>query len=253
MRTEGAASAGVAPAAVSLEAVSYTYPDGHAALLEVSLAVQEGACYGLLGANGAGKSTLLLQLNGLLRGSGAVRIGGMLVEPANFPEIRRRVGLVFQDPDDQLFMASVSEDVAFGPRCTGLSEREVETRVQDALLQVGMSHAAGRPPHHLSVGEKKRVALAGVLAGGCRVLVLDEPTAGLDPRGRRELADLLGKMDQTRLLSTHDLEFAATMCDRVAVLSGGKLAAEGPARELLSNADLMEASGLEVPASLRRM
>jgi cobalt transport protein ATP-binding subunit len=241
----------MALASVSLENVSFAYPDGQAALREVSLSILPGETLGLLGPNGAGKSTLLLHLNGLLRGSGHVRIGGLLLADRTLPEVRSKVGLVFQNPDDQLFMATVYEDVAFGPRNAGRPREEVRRRVEAALQVVGMADSAQRPPHHLSLGQKKRVALATVLAMDCEVLVLDEPTSGLDPRGRRELGRFLAGLEQTQVVATHDLEFAVELCDRVAVLDGGRIVAEGKPQDLLADADLMERTGLEVPHSLR--
>jgi cobalt/nickel transport system ATP-binding protein len=236
---------------VSIEDLAYTYPEGQEALRGVTLLVPAGQTVALLGPNGAGKSTLMLHVNGLLRGSGTVRIGDLPLNDRTLPEIRRRVGLVFQNPDDQLFMSTVYEDVAFGPRNQGLAAAEAGRRVEAALEVVGMRGCEERPPHHLSLGQKKRVALATVLAMECEVLVLDEPTSGLDPRGRRELAAFLSGLRQTRLVATHDLEFAAELCDRVAVLYEGAIIAEGPPRDVLADADLMERTGLEVPHSLR--
>ncbi|MFN3653668.1 MAG: energy-coupling factor ABC transporter ATP-binding protein [Armatimonadota bacterium] len=241
----------MAVAPVRMEQLSFTYPDGLVALRGITLEVPAGQTLGLLGPNGAGKSTLLLQVNGLLRGSGRISIGDLTLTERTLPEVRSRVGLVFQNPDDQLFMPTVREDVAFGPRNQGLSPEQVRRRVEEALQVVEMSHCAERPPHHLSLGQKKRVALATVLAMDCEVLVLDEPTSGLDPRGRRELAAFLASLPQTKLIATHDLEFAAELFDRVAVLYEGELAAEGTPREILSDAELMERTGLEVPHSLR--
>jgi cobalt/nickel transport system ATP-binding protein len=241
----------MAVAGVFLQGLTYAYPDGQEALRGVDLEVPAGQILGLLGPNGAGKSTLLLHTNGLLRGGGTVRIGSRTLEDRTLAAIRRDVGLVFQNPDDQLFMPTVAEDVAFGPRNQGLSETETAVRVEQALRIVGMAECAGRPPHHLSLGQKKRVALATVLAMECAVLVLDEPTSGLDPRGRRELCAFLAGLEQTRIVATHDLEFAAEICDRVAVLYEGRIAAVGPPREVLADAALMERTGLEVPHSLR--
>lgn len=235
------------PLPISLDRLSYAYPDGNVALREVSLEVATGETFGLLGPNGAGKSTLLLHLNGVLRGSGNIRIGDLLLEDRTLPEIRRRVGLLFQNPDDQLFMPTVYEDVAFGPRNQRLPEAEVRCRVDGALAIVGMLASAGRPPHHLSLGQKKRVALATVLSMECEVLALDEPTSGLDPRGRRELARYLAGLPQTRILATHDLEFARRVCDRVALLAEGRLVATGPPEELLADTELVERCGLEAP------
>lgn len=236
---------------VSIENLQFAYPDGQVALRGVSLEVGAGEMVGVLGPNGAGKSSLLLHLNGLLRGTGSIRIGDLPVTERTLPQVRSRVGLLFQNPDDQLFMPTVFDDVAFGPRSAGLAEAEVRRRVEEALRVVHMEAFAARPPHHLSIGQKKRVGLATVLSMDCAVLVLDEPTSGLDPRGRRELAQFLGGLEQTRILATHDLEFAAELCDRVAVLCDGEIVALGPPREILADAGLMERTGLEVPHSLR--
>lgn len=236
---------------VSLSQLSFHYPDGQVALRDVSLEVAAGECLGILGANGAGKSSLLLQINGTLRGSGRVVVGGVELSERSLPEIRSRVGLVFQDPDDQLFMPTVYEDVAFGPRNQGLGAAEVAARVAEALEVVQMRGCEERAPHHLSLGQKKRVAVAGVLAMRCEVLVLDEPTSGLDPRGRRELARFLSALPQARIVATHDLELAVELCDRVAVLNEGRLVALGEPRHVLTDEALMEQTGLEVPHSLR--
>jgi len=241
----------MAVAAVTLDRVSFAYPDGQEALREISLEVAAGETLGLLGPNGAGKSTLLLQVNGLLRGTGTVRVGGLPLNDRTLDQVRAQVGFLFQNPDDQLFMPTVWEDVAFGPRNAGLPASGVRERVERALEVVQMREAAGRPPHHLSLGQKKRVALATVLATDCAVLVLDEPTSGLDPRGRRELAEYLTSLEQTKLVATHDLEFAVELCDRVAVLEAGRIAAVGDPRVVLADAELMERTGLEVPHSLR--
>lgn len=236
---------------VSIRGVSFKYPDGQPALTEVSLEITGGDSVGVLGCNGAGKSTLLQHFNGLLRGTGEVFIGELLLGEKTLNDIRARVGLVFQDPDDQLFMPTVFDDVAYGPRCRGLPETEVRRRVERSLAVVGLAAEASRPPHHLSLGQKKRAALATVLSLDCEVLVLDEPTSGLDPRGRRELLAYLRKVPCTRIVATHDLEFALELCTRAVVLDGGRVAAEGPIRELLADHTLMERTGLEVPHSLR--
>ncbi len=241
----------VAVAGILLERVSFSYPDGQPALHAVSLEVRPGETLGLLGPNGAGKSTLLLQINGLLRGTGTIRVGDLPLNDRTLPEIRRRVGFLFQDPDDQLFMPTVYEDVAFGPRSQGLPAEAVRQRVEQALQIVQMTACAQRPPHHLSLGQKKRVALATVLALQCEALVLDEPTSGLDPRGRRELGRFLSGLEQTQVIATHDLEFAVELCDRVAVLDGGRIQAVGAPGEVLADPELMDRAGLEVPHSLR--
>jgi cobalt/nickel transport system ATP-binding protein len=207
---------------------------------------------GLLGPNGAGKSTLLLHLNGCLPSQDAVFVRGIALRPQTVREVRRRVGLVFQNPDDQLFMPRVCDDVAFGALNEGCSPEVARERVTRALAAVGMGGYEERSPHHLSIGEKKRIALATVLVMECDLLALDEPTAGLDPRARRELIRLLADLQRTQVIATHDLELALELCHRVLVLSRGAVVAEGRPRDLLADADLMEANGLEVPHSLRR-
>jgi len=243
-------------AAIEILSLSFRYPDGTRALSEVSFRVAEGECVGLLGPNGSGKSTLLHHLNGILperlqAEARAVLIEGRAVTPQNVSAIRRRAGLLFQDPDDQLFCSTVSEDVAFGPEQLGLPAGEVETRVRGALEQVGLSDLAGRPPHHLSTGEKRRACLAGVLACSPGILVLDEPTSGLDPRGRRELIALLRDIPATKLIATHDLELVVELCPRSVILDRGRVVADGPTRTLLNDEALMLAHGLERPHVLQ--
>jgi energy-coupling factor transporter ATP-binding protein EcfA2 len=238
---------------IEVEHLSFAYPDGRVALHDVSFQVAAGETVGLIGPNGAGKSTLLLHLNGLLgvpAVSGRVVIGGRVVGRDNLPEIRRRVGLLFQDPDDQLFSASVGEDVAFGPQQLALEQEQVAARVAQSLAAVELAGFEGRVPHHLSLGEKKRVCLAGVLACEPEVLVFDEPTANFDPRGRREFIRLCRRLAATKLIASHDLEMIVSLCDRVLVLDEGRLAAQGPTREVLGNEGLMLAHGLEKPHSL---
>ncbi|MFE1781804.1 energy-coupling factor ABC transporter ATP-binding protein [Streptomyces sp. NPDC059506] len=228
--------------------LAYAYPDGHQALFGVDLTVGAGERVALLGPNGAGKTTLVLHLNGILTGGlGGVRVGGLPVEKKNLAEIRRRVGIVFQDPDDQLFMPTVREDVAFGPAASGLRGPELEARVRRALEQVGMEEFADRPPHHLSFGQRRRVAVATVLAMEPQILVLDEPSSNLDPASRRELADILRSLDVTVLMVTHDLPYALELCPRSVVLSGGVIAADGPTRDLLCDEELMRRHRLELP------
>jgi cobalt/nickel transport system ATP-binding protein len=233
--------------AVSFAAVGYVYPDGQRALDEVTFSVEAGERVGLLGPNGAGKTTLLLHLNGVLRGSGEVLVGGLRVEEPNLREVRRRVGLVFQDPDDQLFMPTVAEDVAFGPANLGVAGSDLERAVVGALEAVGMSRFADRPPHHLSFGQRRRVAVATVLAMKPEILVLDEPTSNLDPASRRELADILRSLDITLLMSTHDLPYALELCPRAVVLNEGQVSASGATRDLLMNEELMMRNRLELP------
>jgi len=223
----------------------FTYPDGQAALRGVDLFVAPGEKVALVGPNGAGKSTLILHLNGILRGQGEVRVCSLPMEDANLGRIRASVGVVFQDPDDQLFSPSVAEDVAFGPLYMGLPADEVERRVRSALAAVGMPEAGGRVSHHLSGGEKKRVAMASVLSMEPEILVLDEPTAGLDPRGRRGLIRLLAALPQTMLVSTHDLRMVGELFARTVVLDQGKVVVDGPTVELMADAELLAAHGLE--------
>ncbi len=202
----------------------------------------------LLGPNGAGKTTLVLHLNGILEpGHGSVEICGRRVGKRSLAEVRRKVGLVFQDPDDQLFMPTVADDVAFGPSNMGLRGSELTDRVQHALEQVGMADFANRPPHHLSYGQRRRVAVATVLAMRPEILVLDEPSSNLDPASRRELADILLRLDITVLMVTHDLPYALELCPRSVVLSGGTIVADGLTRDVLSDHELMRAHRLELP------
>jgi cobalt/nickel transport system ATP-binding protein len=228
--------------------LAYAYPDGHQALYGVDLHVHRGERVALLGPNGAGKTTLVLHLNGiLLPGSGSVTVSGLPVTRENLLEVRRRVGVVFQDPDDQLFMPSVRQDVEFGPANLGLRGAELEARVAHALDQVGMLEYIDRPPHHLSFGQRRRVAVATVLAMEPEVLVLDEPSSNLDPASRRELADILRRLDVTVLMVTHDLPYALELCPRSVILSDGVVVADGPTRDILSDTELMRAHRLELP------
>ena len=235
-------------AALHVHALSYHYPDGHQALAGIDLAIEPGERVALLGPNGAGKTTLVLQLNGVLTATGgSVTVAGLPVERANLREIRRRVGVVFQDPDDQLFMPTVREDVAFGPANFGLGGDALSSRVDEALAAVGMSEHAHRSPLHLSGGQRRRVALATVLACDPEILVLDEPSANLEPVARRELAELLLGLDRTMLMVTHDLPYAAQLCPRSVLIDGGRVVADGPTAELLADADLLAAHRLELP------
>ena len=228
--------------------LAYAYPDGHQALYGVDLHVHRGERVALLGPNGAGKTTLVLHLNGiLLPGSGSVTVSGLPVTRENLLEVRRRVGVVFQDPDDQLFMPSVRQDVEFGPANLGLRGAELEARVTHALHQVGMLEYIDRPPHHLSFGQRRRVAVATVLAMEPEVLVLDEPSSNLDPASRRELADILRRLDVTVLMVTHDQPYALELCPRSVILSDGVVVADGPTRDILSDTELMKAHRLELP------
>jgi cobalt/nickel transport system ATP-binding protein len=242
------APAAVPPPSLEVRGLAYAYPDGHQALFGVDLTVPRGERVALLGPNGAGKTTLVLHLNGVLAaGAGTVTVAGLPVGRQHMAEIRQRVGIVFQDPDDQLFMPTVREDVAFGPATAGLRGAELEARVTRALEQVGMAGFAGRPPHHLSFGQRRRVAVATVLAMRPEILVLDEPSSNLDPASRRELADILRGLDVTVLMVTHDLPYALELCPRSVVLSDGVLVADGPTQDLLCDEDLMRRHRLELP------
>jgi cobalt/nickel transport system ATP-binding protein len=230
-----------------VEDLRFNYPDGRAALRGVSLRVEPGEKVALVGPNGAGKSTLLLQLNGILSGQGRVEIAGLSVTKANLGRIRAQVGLVFQNPDDQLFSPTVFDDVAFGPLHMGLPEAEIRSRVARALEQVGMAGYAERLSYHLSAGEKKRVAVATVLAMDPQILLLDEPSAGLDPRARRGLINLLRDLPLTMLVSTHDLSMVGELFPRMAIMDEGQVVADGSTGALFDETELLEAHGLERP------
>jgi len=241
--------------AVELKDLSFAYPDGRVALRDVILKINEAETVGLIGPNGAGKSTLLLHLNGILpevhAGQPAVFINGVPVAKSNLLGVRRDVGLLFQDPDDQIFSPTVYEDVAFGPRQFGLPEKEVNDLVREALIKVGLQGFEQRSPHHLSSGEKQRVCLAGILVCQPRILALDEPTRGLDPRGKRQLVSLLQSIRATKIIATHDLELVVRLCQRAVVLDEGKVVGDGPAEALLADEEFMEAHGLEKPHILK--
>ena len=247
------------PASLRVQGVRYAYPDGHVALHGVDLTIARGERVALLGPNGAGKTTLVLHLNGILHSGGfnrdgeaggTVEVGGLLVDPADrsrLAEIRRRVGIVFQDPDDQLFMPTVAEDVAFGPSNLGLRGAPLRARVDEALAAVGMSEHRDRAPHHLSFGQRRRVAVATVLAMHPEILVLDEPSSNLDPASRRELAEILLGLDVTVLMVTHDLPYALQLCPRSVILDQGRVVADGDTSRMLADADLLARHRLELP------
>ena len=232
---------------LSVENLHFHYPDGHIALQGISLKLCEGDKVALVGPNGAGKSTLMLHLNGILSGEGDMSVGGLRIEPDNLPVIRAMVGLVFQSPDDQLFSPTVFEDVAFGPLNMGLPEDEVRARVDEALEMVRMCDYRDRLSHHLSVGEKKRIAIATVLSMRPQILVLDEPSAGLDPRARRGLINLLREMPITMLVSSHDLRMVNELFPRMIIMDEGRIVADGLTSELMEDEALLEAHGLEKP------
>ncbi|MEH1124925.1 energy-coupling factor ABC transporter ATP-binding protein [Micromonospora sp. CPCC 206061] len=236
---------------LDLRGVHYSYPDGSAALHGVDLRVAAGERVALLGPNGAGKTTLVLHLNGILHGgAGEVAVGGLAVDPADrarLMEIRRRVGIVFQDPDDQLFMPTVAEDVAFGPANLGMRGDELQQRVDEALAAVKMSEHRGQTPHHLSFGQRRRVAVATVLAMRPEILVLDEPSSNLDPAARRELSEILRDLPVTLLMVTHDLPYALELCTRAVILDAGRIVADGDTVDLLADTDLLRRHRLELP------
>lgn len=233
--------------AIEIKNLCYIYPDGTEALRNIDLSIENGESVALVGPNGAGKSTLILHLNGLLRGEGEVRVFGLPINDENVREIRRRVGVVFQDPDDQLFSPTVFDDVAFGPLNMGLPREEVERRVRKALEAVGMAGFEKRAAFHLSFGQKKRVAIATVLSMEPDVLVLDEPWGNLDPRGRRGLLNVLQSLPVTRLIVTHDLFYTMELCDRVVMMDGGRIIADAPLAQILADEGILKEHGLELP------
>ena len=232
---------------IEIQNLNYTYPDGTMALCDVSLIIAPGEKVALVGPNGAGKSTLLLHLNGILTGQGSVQVCGLQVIKENLGRVRSCVGVVFQSPEDQLFSPTVVDDVAFGPLYQGLPHEEVMQRVDGALEAVHMLSYKPRVSHHLSMGEKKRIAIATVLSMHPEVLVLDEPTGGLDPRSRRSLIHLLQELPLTMLVSTHDMQLVRDLFPRMIILDEGRVVADGPTQTLLNNALLLEAHGLERP------
>lgn len=230
----------------------FSYPDGYEAIKSMSFTIHHGEAVGIIGANGAGKSTLLHLLLGILfPNGGEVLVGDVRVTRRTLPMIRQRLGLVFQDPDDQLFMTTVYDDVAFGPRNYKLSEGEVESRVNKALEMVGIPHLRDRSPMKLSGGEKRSAAIAAVLAMQPDVLIMDEPTAALDPKSRRRLIELLKGFEHTKIITSHDLDMVLETCNRIIVVKEGEIAADGATEEILANAQLLDSCGLEEPLSLQ--
>lgn len=235
------------------EQVHYRYPNGHEALRGVSFEITHGEKAALVGVNGAGKSTLLLHTNGLLLpASGRVVLGGMTLTRKTLPLVRQSVGLVFQDPDNQLFMPTVEEDVAFGPANMGLTPGEIEQRIAEALEAVGAAHLRKASPNQLSGGQKKSVSIATVLAMQPSVLVMDEPTSNLDPRARRQTIDLIRRFSHTTLIATHDMELVLDLCTRMLVMKDGRIVADGATESLFNDLDLLEECGLEQPCRMRR-
>ncbi len=236
------------PPAIEVQDLNHRYPDGTHALRNIDMRISQGERIALLGPNGAGKSTLIRHLNGItLAQQGDVTIAGILISKQTVSAVRERVGVVFQDPDDMLFMTNLGDDIAFGPRNMGLPEAEVARRVTLALAEVGLADQASRPGLHLSIGQKKRAALATVLAMAPQVLVLDEPTANLDPRSRRAMMTRLSGLAVTLIVATHDMDLAWTLCQRAVLLDKGRIVADGPAGTLMADRALMHRHGLEVP------
>jgi cobalt/nickel transport system ATP-binding protein len=238
--------------AVRITRLSYTYPDGTKALEGIDLDVPCGERVAIVGPSGAGKSTLLLHLNGVLTGNGTVRIMGLNLEQSNLRQIRRQVGLLFQDPNDQLFCPTVFEDIAFGPLNLSVPENVIPRRVEKALSDSGLDYSfRSRSSHHLSLGERRRVSLAAVLAMEPAILGMDEPTSNLDPRNRRHLIEVISGLQATLIIATHDLELVLDVCSRTVLMDHGKIWAEGETRSMLADARLMQDHGLEVPLSLK--
>ena len=239
------------PASLEIKDLAFAYPDGNQALFGVNLTIAKGERVALLGPNGAGKTTLVMHMNGIHpTAHGSVKISGELVDTTNkesLQRIRSKVGIVFQDPDDQLFMPTVGEDVAFGPYNMGIRGAELDAVVHNALTQVGMLEFKNRPPHHLSFGQRRRVAVATVLAMKPEILVLDEPSSNLDPASRRELADILRSLDITMVMVTHDLPYAFELCERSVILSGGIIVADDTTHSILTNESLLKTNRLELP------
>nr|CEL15337.1 ATPase component NikO of energizing module of nickel ECF transporter [Kibdelosporangium sp. MJ126-NF4]CTQ95623.1 ATPase component NikO of energizing module of nickel ECF transporter [Kibdelosporangium sp. MJ126-NF4] len=238
--------------ALLVEGLAYAYPDGTQALFGVDLRIEPGERVAVLGPNGAGKTTMVMHLNGVLQaGAGRISVAGLAVAKANLKEIRRRVGVVFQDPDDQLFMPTVGEDVAFGPANFGVAGPALATAVSAALDAVGMAHLRDKSPLHLSFGQRRRVAVATVLACSPEILVLDEPSANLEPIARRELAEVLLSLNRTMLMVTHDLPYALQLCPRSILIDGGVIVADGPTEKILADTDLLAQHRLELPYGFR--
>ncbi|MFZ5595881.1 MAG: energy-coupling factor ABC transporter ATP-binding protein [Bacillota bacterium] len=233
-------------------AIHFTYPDGHEAIKDMSFSIHHGESVGVIGANGAGKSTLLMLLMGVLfPDRGEILVGDVHVTKKTLPVIRQRLGMVFQDPDDQLFMTTVYDDVAFGPRNYKLDENEVRARVEQALELVGIPHLKDRAPFKLSGGEKRAAAIASVLAMQPDVLIMDEPTAALDPKSRRRVMGLLQGFEHTKIITSHDLDMVLETCKRIIVIKDGRIAADGAAMDILTDGGLLDSCGLEIPLSLQ--
>ena len=237
---------------VEVRNLHFSYPDGHEALKDISFTIFHGESVGIIGVNGAGKSTILMLLMGILfPDSGEVLIGDVHLTKKTLPMIRQRVGMVFQNPDDQLFMTNIYDDVAFGPRNYKLDEKEVESRVMGALELVGISELKNRAPFRLSGGEKRAASIACVLSMQPDVLIMDEPTSALDPKARRRVISLLNSFTHTKIITSHDLDLVLETCQRVIVVKNGKITADGATNEILTNSELLDSCGLELPLSIQ--
>lgn len=237
---------------IEVKNLHFSYPDGHEAVKDLSFVIHHGESVGIIGANGAGKSTLLMLLMGILfPDRGEVLVGDVHVTKKTLPMIRQRLGMVFQDPDDQLFMPTVYDDVAFGPRNYGLEEKDVKDRVIKTLEFMGISHLKDRAPFKLSGGEKRSAAIAAVLSMQPDVLIMDEPTAALDPKSRRRVMGLMKGFEHTKIITSHDLDMVLETCNRVIVIRDGEIAADGKTADIFTNAKLLDNCGLEMPLSLQ--
>jgi cobalt/nickel transport system ATP-binding protein len=239
------------PKAIEIENFSYKYPDGTAALDNISLSIEHGQAVALIGPNGAGKSTLLLAMAGFVNGTGKVLIDGLQIKRKNLKKIRGLIGSCLEDPDDQLFMPTLFDDVAFGPLNMGLKAGEVKARVADVLKTVGLADMADKAPHHLSAGQKRAAAIATILSMSPKIITLDEPDGSLDPRNRNNLVKLLADLPQTLIIATSNMDFAVAVADRVVLIDNGRIVIDGPADKIMSDAKLMTDHGLELPAKFR--
>jgi len=234
--------------AIEIENFSYSYPDKTKALEQINLSIDHGQKTALIGPNGAGKSTLLLAMSGFLKGSGQITIDQITLCRKNIKKIRTIIGSVLQNPDEQLFMPTLFDDVAFGPMNMGLDTEQVKKQTTNALKTVGLEHLGDRPPHHLSAGQKRSAAIATILSMNPKIITIDEPDTSLDPRSRKNLIKLLKSLPQTLIIATCNMDFAAAVCQRAVLIDNGQLIADGAAKEIMTNAELMQTHGLEVPS-----
>jgi len=239
------------PKAIELKDFSYSYPDGTAALSDITLSVEPGQRIALIGPNGAGKSTLLLAMAGFVKGTGKVLVDGLQISRKNLKKIRTTIGSCLENPDDQLFMPTLFDDVAFGPLNMGLEAEQVKARVADALRTVGLADMGDKAPHHLSAGQKRAASIATILSMSPKIITLDEPDGSLDPRNRNNLIKLLKSLSQTLIIATCNMNFAAALTDRAVLLDKGRIIADGDAKKLMADSRLMAEHGLEVPAELK--